>query len=77
MLLRRLSKRRSDRPLLQTADPEATLRALSAEREPVYAQAELTVQSREVAHEAIVADIMTVLASYLQTAASPARQAGV
>ena len=32
---------------------------LLVEREPVYAQADLTVQSREVAHDAIVADIMT------------------
>jgi shikimate kinase len=75
VLLRRTSKRRSDRPLLQTDDPNATLRALLAEREPVYALADLTVQSRDVPHEAIVADVMTALAVYLKVAVSPIQQA--
>jgi shikimate kinase len=76
VLLRRISKRKNERPLLQTADPAATLRALLAEREPVYAQADLTVQSREVAHEAMVADVMTALAKFLGTAASSPGKAG-
>jgi shikimate kinase len=76
VLLRRISKRKNERPLLQTADPAATLRALLAEREPVYAQADLTVQSREVAHEAMVADVMTALAKVLGTAASSPGKAG-
>jgi shikimate kinase len=71
VLLRRTGKRRSDRPLLQTDDPAETLRQLLAEREPTYALADLTVQSREVAHEAIVADMMAALASFLKDAASP------
>ena len=77
VLIGRLSKRRSDRPLLQTGDPEQTLRALLAEREPTYAEADLTVHSREVAHDAIVADIMTALAARLKEAAPLAREAGV
>ena len=75
VLLRRTSKRRSDRPLLQTEDPGETLRALLAERERTYALADLTVQSREVPHEAIVADVMTALAAYLKVAAPSDRQA--
>jgi shikimate kinase len=75
VLLRRTSKRRSDRPLLQTDDPSETLRALLAEREPIYALADLTVQSRDVPHEAIVADVMTALAAYLKVAVSPIQQA--
>jgi shikimate kinase len=71
VLLRRTGKRRSDRPLLQTEDPAETLRRLLAEREPTYALADLTVQSREVPHEAIVADMMMALASFLTDAASP------
>jgi shikimate kinase len=71
VLLRRTGKRRSDRPLLQTDDPAETLRLLLAEREPTYALADLTVQSRDVAHDAIVADMMTALASFLKDAASP------
>jgi shikimate kinase len=69
VLMRRTSKRRSDRPLLLTEDPAQTLRALLAEREPIYALADLTVQSREVPHEAIVADVMRALATYLKEAA--------
>ena len=76
VLLRRINKRRNDRPLLQTADPGETLRALLVEREPIYAQADLTVQSREVAHDAIVADIMTALASWLKEAVPAERKAG-
>jgi len=68
VLLRRTSKRRSDRPLLQTEDPAETLRALLAERGPTYALADLTVQSREVPHEAIVADVLTALAAHLKVA---------
>jgi shikimate kinase len=77
VLLRRISKRKNERPLLQTADPAETLRALLAEREPIYAQADLTVYSREVAHDAIVADIMTSLASFLLAEPAPVGKAGV
>jgi shikimate kinase len=76
VLLRRTSKRRSDRPLLHTDDPAETLRKLLAAREPTYKLADLTVQSREVAHDAIVADLMAVLAAFLQAPASPAPEAG-
>ena len=58
VLMRRIAKRKNERPMLQTADPAATLRALLAEREPIYAQSDLTVQSREVPHDAIVGEIM-------------------
>ncbi len=77
VLLRRTSKRRGDRPLLHTDDPAETLRKLLAEREPTYALADLTVQSREVAHDAIVADLMTALAAFLKEPASRAREAGL
>ena len=76
VLLRRISKRKNERPLLQTADPAETLRVLLAEREPSYAQADLTVHSREVAHDAIVADIMTSVASFLQAIQAPPPPSG-
>src|SRR6266481_2611232 len=47
-------KRRADRPLLQTADPAATVGRLMSEREPVYQRADLTIWSRDVPHEKIV-----------------------
>jgi shikimate kinase len=63
-LLRRV-KRRADRPLLKTPDPEATLAALLVQRDPVYAQADLTVNSREIPHDAIVSEIVAALARHL------------
>ena len=61
VLMKRI-KRRQDRPLLHTADPAATLRKLLEEREPVYALADLTVQSREVTHDRIVDEIVGAIA---------------
>jgi shikimate kinase len=64
VLMRRI-KRRQDRPLMQTEDPGETLRALMAQRYPVYGQADITIQSREVPHEKIVDEIVGALADYL------------
>jgi shikimate kinase len=74
LLLRRISKRKTERPMLQTADPAATLRELLAEREPIYAQADLTVQSRDVPHDAVVAEIIERLADFLGAAVSERSQ---
>lgn len=74
LLMRRISKRKADRPMLQTADPAATLRELLAEREPIYAQADLTVQSRDVPHDAIVTEIIERLADHLGAAPQPGEQ---
>jgi shikimate kinase len=74
--MRRINKRKTERPLLQTADPAATLRELLTAREPVYAQADLTVQSREVPHDAIVSEIMAALAAFLNAPGSPQQGAG-
>jgi shikimate kinase len=53
VLMRRVRKR-SNRPLLRTADPEATMRRMLAEREPIYAQADITLISRDDPHEVVV-----------------------
>jgi shikimate kinase len=76
VLMRRINKRKNDRPMLQTADPEATLRELLVAREPFYALADLTVQSREVPHDAIVSEIMTALAAFLNAPGAPQQGAG-
>jgi shikimate kinase len=65
LLLRRISKRKSERPLLHTADPATTLRELMAAREPIYAQADVTVQSRDVPHDAVVTEIIERLTDFL------------
>jgi shikimate kinase len=64
VLMRRI-KRRQDRPLMRTEDPAETLRALMAERYPVYGQADITIQSREVPHDKIVDEIVGALADRL------------
>ena len=75
VLMRRISKRKNERPMLLTADPAATLRQLLEVREPLYAQADITVDSREVPHDAIVSQILNALASYLNAPAGPAKEA--
>jgi shikimate kinase len=44
--------------LLRGADPTETLRRLLEERNPVYAVADLAVESRDVPHETIVDEIL-------------------
>jgi shikimate kinase len=60
IIMRRV-KRRADRPLLQTADPAATVGRLIGEREPVYQGADLTIWSRDVPHEKIVDECVEAL----------------
>jgi shikimate kinase len=60
IIMRRV-KRRSDRPLLRTTDPEATVGRLLSEREPIYQQADLTVWSRDVPHDKIVDECVEAL----------------
>lgn len=60
IIMRRV-RRRADRPLLQTADPEATVGRLISEREPVYQRADLTIWSRDVPHERIVEECIDAL----------------
>ena len=58
-------KRRADRPLLQTADPAATVGRLIEEREPVYQHADITIWSRDVPHEKIVDECIEALHALL------------
>ena len=68
VLLRRV-KRRTDRPLLKSEDPAETLKRLIAERYPVYAEADVTIHSRDVPHERIVEEILAALPACLGIAA--------
>src|SRR5471030_1288307 len=74
-IMRRV-KRRVDRPLLQTADPAATVGRLIAEREPIYQRADLTIWSREVPHDKIVDECVDALHVLLhgENAASAAKE---
>lgn len=70
VLMRRI-KRRSDRPLLKTDDPAATLAKLMEERYPTYAEADVTVLSRDVPHETIVDEIIAAVSARLNGEARP------
>jgi shikimate kinase len=63
-LLMKRVKKRSNRPLLKTEDPEKVMRQLIEERYPVYAKADVTVESRDVAHASMVGDVIKALAQW-------------
>jgi shikimate kinase len=66
VLMRRVSKR-DTRPLLKSGDPEATMRDLMNNRYPIYAEADITVESRDVPHDVIVNEIIAALKAKLAT----------
>lgn len=63
-LMERVSKKQN-RPLLKTADPRATLEKLMLDRYPVYAEADLTVLTREERKEVIAAEVIEALGRHL------------
>mgnify|MGYP003382361589 CR=1 FL=1 len=63
LLMKRVMKRQ-DRPLLKTDDPEAVMRTLIDKRYPVYALADVTVESRDVQHGQMVNDVIRALAQW-------------
>jgi shikimate kinase len=60
ILLQRV-KRRDNRPLLKAGDPRETVERLLKEREPQYAEADLTIESEEGPHSLAVDRIIGVL----------------
>lgn len=62
-LWKRVNKR-SHRPLLRTADPRGALSRLLDERKPVYAQADLTVVSKDGPHTQTVDAILDALKTW-------------
>ena len=57
--------RRDNRPLLKTTDPEAKMRQLIDERYPVYALADITVDSRDTSHEETVRQVIAGLEKFV------------
>lgn len=68
VLLRRVSKR-DTRPLLK-GDAEGVMRNLMQIRYPVYSEADITVESRDVPHDGIVAEIIAAVARHPSLAQS-------
>ncbi len=69
LLLSRV-KRRNNRPLLKNGDPAETIDRLIAERYPIYEEAAIHIQSRDVAHDAVIDDILAELARHLGSEAT-------
>jgi shikimate kinase/3-dehydroquinate synthase len=70
VLWRRVRKR-SHRPLLQSADPETTLRTLLEQRYPYYARADVTVASRDGPHELAVEEIISAIEFFMRFSPEP------
>lgn len=64
VLLRRVG-RRGNRPLLKQDDPRVVMERLMAQRYPVYAGADITVESVEGPHDQVVEDIIQGLDAFL------------
>ncbi|MCW0980947.1 shikimate kinase [Agrobacterium tumefaciens] len=65
VLWERVNKR-DHRPLLKTENPRATLAALMEKRYPIYAEADLTIESRDVRKEIIVTEVLAAIAGIEQ-----------
>lgn len=63
ILMKRIGKR-SDRPLLQSDDPRATMKRLIDERYPVYAGADITIDTLEGPHDTVVECIVESLEDF-------------
>jgi shikimate kinase/3-dehydroquinate synthase len=74
ILLARVRKK-SNRPLLKTADPEQTLRRLLEERTPTYALADLTIESFDGSHDTVVDAILRRLDATLGKDVAPVQEA--
>jgi shikimate kinase len=60
VLMERVS-RKSNRPLLKTADPRATMQKLMDDRYPVYALADLTIISRDERKDVMAGEVVDAL----------------
>jgi shikimate kinase len=66
VLFERVS-RRSNRPLLKTENPRATLEKLIADRYPIYAEADVTVASRDVPQDVVANSVIDAVLTHLKS----------
>ncbi len=62
VLMERVS-RKSNRPLLKTKDPRATMQQLVEQRYPVYGSADITVMSRDEKKDVMAAEVVEALSA--------------
>lgn len=65
VLMERVSKNQN-RPLLRDPDPRAVMKRLMDERYPVYALADITVETRDVRREIITDETLRALGEHLE-----------
>ena len=58
-------QRRSNRPLLKTANPRQTLLDLIEKRYPIYAEADVTIVSRDVPQDQVATEVIEALLAHL------------
>jgi shikimate kinase len=63
LLMKRVMKR-ADRPLLQNEDPESVMLRLMDQRYPIYAKADVIVESKDVQHTQMVNEVIKGLAKW-------------
>ena len=64
VLMKRVTKR-DHRPLLKEDDPRAVMQRLMDERYPIYAEAHVTVVTRDVPQDQVATDVIDALVDYL------------
>jgi shikimate kinase len=74
LIMRRVGKR-SNRPLLKTADPRGTVERLMAERGPIYAQADVAVDCIDGPPDATAARVIAALETWCGHPVAPLREA--
>ena len=67
LLMERVAKKQN-RPLLKNPDPRAVMQRLMDDRYPVYALADITVETRDARREIIAAEALVSIARHLGTA---------
>lgn len=67
VLWERVNKR-DHRPLLKTENPKATLQALMDRRYPIYQEADITIESRNVRTDVIVGEVLEAIVGAQQKA---------
>jgi len=73
VLVRRVAKR-GTRPLFEGREPEVVMKELMEARYPVYATADIIVESRDVPHDVIVGEIIEALVQNPRLAEAPGRE---
>lgn len=69
LLMERVAKKQN-RPLLKNPDPRGVMRKLMDDRYPVYALADLTVETRDAKREIIAGEVLDALRQHLERVAA-------